>query len=125
MDNPSSQVERRKHPRYQLSELVIALPDNPEPHVARIVNVSKGGMAVRYVDQDNWLGEADKIDIFVNSGFCINGIPIQCVRDFNIDDHVSFSIMPERQCSLQFKDLSPAQESLLDEFIMKYTAGTS
>jgi c-di-GMP-binding flagellar brake protein YcgR len=33
--------------------------------------------------------------------------------------------MPERQCSLQFKDLSPAQESLLDEFIMKYTAGTS
>lgn len=121
----SPQTDRRKYPRYQLPDLVIAMPESPEPHVARIVNISKGGMAVRYVDQDNWLGEAEKIDIFVNSDFSIKGLPIKCVHDFNINDHVSFSIIPERQCCLQFTDLSSTQESLLDEFIMKYTAGTS
>jgi len=125
MEHAAPKNERRKHPRYQLPDLIIAIPDNPEPHVARIINVSKGGMAVRYVDQDNWLGEAEKIDVFVNSGFSMRSLPIKCVRDFNVSNQVSFSIMQERQCCLQFNDLSSTQESLLDEFIIKYTAGTS
>lgn len=125
MEPLPKQNERRKHPRYHLPELVIAIPNKTKPQVARIVNVSKGGMAVRYVDQDNWLGDAGEVDIFVNSDFFLNGIPIECVRDFDINNQVSFSIMHERQCCLQFKDLTPAQESLLDEFIMKHTAGSS
>ena len=125
MEYPSPQTERRKHPRYQIPELVIAIPNKSEPHVARIVNISKGGMAVRYVEQKDWLGEAKEVDIFVNSGFSMNNIPIEGVRDFNVNDHVSFSIIQERQCCLQFGDLSPSQEYLLDAFIMKYTAGNS
>lgn len=125
MEYASPQTDRRKYQRYQLPDLVIAIPNNPEPHVARIVNVSKGGMAVRYIDQDNWLGKAEKINIFVSSNFSIKSLPIKCVRDFNISDHVSFSIIQERQCCLQFTNLTPTQESMLDEFIMKCTAGTS
>jgi c-di-GMP-binding flagellar brake protein YcgR len=125
MEYDSPHNERRKHHRYQVPNLVIAVPKKSQSQVARIVNISKGGMAVRYMDQKDWLGEANEIDILVNSDFFMTSIPIETIRDFKINNQVSFSIIRERQCSLQFGPLSPAQEALLDQFIMKYTAGNS
>lgn len=125
MEQDSLQTERRKYQRYPLPELVIAIPDKNEPQVARVVNVSRGGMAVRYVDQKDWLGDATKLDILVNSSFFMHDIPISCIRDFRVKNQVSLSVIRERQCCLQFMDLSPSQESLLDEFIRKFTAGNS
>ena len=125
MEYDSPQAERRKHQRYQVSDLTIAIPKNSHSQVARIVNISKGGMAVRYMDQKDWLGEAKEIDILVNSNLLISSIPIEAIKDFKLNDQNSFSIIQERQCCLQFGSLSPAQESLLDDFIMNYSAGNS
>ena len=125
MEYNSPHTERRKHQRYQVSNLIIAVPQKSHSQVARIVNISKGGMAVRYVDQTDWLGEAKEIDILVNSNFFMTNIPIEGIRDFKVNNHVSFSIIRERQCCLQFGPLSPAQEHLLDELIMRNTAGNS
>jgi c-di-GMP-binding flagellar brake protein YcgR len=125
MEYNSPHTERRKHHRYQVLNLVIAVPKKSHPQVARIVNISKGGMAVRYIDQKDWLGEAKEIDVLVNSKFFMTSIPIENFRDFKVNNQISFSIIQERQCSLQFGPLSPAQESLFDKFIMKYTAGNS
>lgn len=125
MENNSPHIERRKHQRFQVANLVIAVPQKSNSQVARIVDISKGGMAVRYVDQTDWLGEAKEIDILVNSDFFMNSIPIESIHDFKVDNQVSFSIILERQCCLQFGSLSPAQESRLDEFIMRYAVGNS
>lgn len=125
MEYNSPYSERREHQRYEVQNLVIAVPQKSHSQVARIVNISKGGMAVRYVDLKDWLGAAKEIDILVNSNFFMTSIPIETIRDFKVNNQISFSIIRERQCSLQFGPLSPAQESLLDEFILKYTAGNS
>jgi c-di-GMP-binding flagellar brake protein YcgR len=125
MKHDSSYIERRKHIRYEIPNLVIAVPKKSHSQVARIVNISKGGMAVRYIDQKDWLGEAKEIDVLVNSNFFMTSVPIENIRDFKVNTQISFSIIRERQCSLQFGPLAPAQESLLDKFIMKYTAGNS
>jgi len=125
MEHDSPHNERRKHHRYQVPNLVIAVPQKSQSQVARIVNISKGGMAVRYVDQTDWLGEASEIDILVNSNFFMTSVPIESIRDFKVNNQVSFSIIRERQCCMQFGTLSPAQEHLLDEMIMKYTASSS
>lgn len=125
MPSVSQQSERRKHERLKVKNLAIAVPNNPASHVARIVNISKGGMAVRYLDQSDWLGNADAIDILVNGDFFMTNIPIKNVYDFKVKDHVSFSIIIERQCCLQFSSLSTEQESRLDEFISKFGAGNS
>ena len=118
-------IERRKHQRFQVANLVIAVPQKSNSQVARIVDISKGGMSVRYIDQKDWLGEAKEIDIFVTSDFFMDSVPIESIHDFKGDNQVSFSIIQERQCCLKFGSLSPAQESRLDEFIMKYTVGNS
>jgi hypothetical protein len=60
MEHAPPHSERRKHPRYQVQSLVIAVPNKPHMQVARIVNISKGGMAVRYVENDDWLGKANQ-----------------------------------------------------------------
>ena len=125
MEYNSPHTERRKHQRYQVPNLVITVPQKSHSQVARIVNISKGGMAVRYVDQKDWLGNANEIDILVNSDFFMTSIPIESIRDFKVDNQTSFSIIQERQCCLQFSRLSPAQEQLLEELMMKCTAGSS
>jgi c-di-GMP-binding flagellar brake protein YcgR len=89
------------------------------------VNISKGGMAVRYLDQSDWLENAEAIDILVNSNFFMTNIPIENVNDFKVENQVSFSVIDERQCCLQFGSISPEQELLLDDFILKYTTGIS
>jgi c-di-GMP-binding flagellar brake protein YcgR len=125
MENSSHHSERRAHQRYQVQNLVIAVPSKSDLQVARIVNFSKGGMAVRYVDQKDWLGDASEIDIFVNSDFFMTSVPIESVRDFVVNHQTFFSIIRERQCCLQFGSLSPAQEDLIDEFILQHTEGNS
>ena len=117
--------ERRKHQRFRLKDLAIAVPNKPTSQVGRIVNISKGGLAVRYVDRDDWAGEADSIDILINSGLFLTNIPIQNVNDFEVENQVSFSIMTERQCCLQFGPLSSEQKSRLDEFIRHHGVGNS
>lgn len=117
--------ERRKHQRYKVKELAIAVPNKPSSEIARIVNISKGGMAVRYLDQNNWLGNAADVDILVHNDFLMANIPIANVFDFKVENHLSFSIITERQCCLQFGPLPADQEALLEEFIVKYTAGTA
>ena len=125
MSSDSHQSERRKHQRFEVKSLAIAVPNKPTSQVARIVNISKGGMAVRYLDQNDWLENADAIDILVNSNFFMTKIPIENVCDFKVNNQVSFSIINERQCCLQFGSLSPEQELLLQEFMMKHTASNS
>ena len=117
-----SQTERRQHKRYQVPNLVVALPKRSSAQIAKIINISKGGMAVRYLDQSDWLGSASKIDVVANSNFFMSSIPIRAVSDFKIDNDISFSIIRERQCCLQFGELSPEQRDKLDEFIVQYTA---
>jgi c-di-GMP-binding flagellar brake protein YcgR len=121
----SRQSERRKYKRFNVKDLAIAVPNIPSSQIGRIVNISKGGMAVRYLEQSNWLGNAAAVDILVNSNFLMADIPIENVFDFKVENHFSFSIINERQCCLQFGALPPEQELLLDDFIIKYTAGSS
>ncbi|MGB6288788.1 MAG: PilZ domain-containing protein [Desulfobulbales bacterium] len=125
MPSVSHQGERRKHDRFEVRNLAIAVPNKPSSQVARIVNISKGGLAVRYLEQTNWLGKAEAIDILVNSNLLMTNIPIKDVFDFKVENRVSFSIISERQCCLQFGSLSPEQELLLDELIKKLSAGSS
>ena len=125
MASDINQQERRKDARFQVKNLAIALPKRSSSNVARIANISRGGMAVRYLDQNDWLGDADTVDILVNSTFCMTNIPIAKVRDFKVDNQYSFSILSERQCCLQFGSLTPDQQLQLDDFILKYTAGNS
>ncbi len=125
MPSDSYPEEKRKHKRFEVKNLAIAVPNKPSSQVARIVNISKGGLAVRYLDQSNWLGNAKALDILVNSSFFMTNVPVENVSDFKVENLVSFSIISERQCCMQFGSLSSEQAYQVDNFIAKYGAGSS
>lgn len=77
---------------------------------------------MRYLDQEDWADDADTIDILIDSNFFMTNIPVQNVNDFKVENQVSFSVMNERQCCVQFGPLSSEQLILLDEFISEHTA---
>ena len=119
----SIDTERRMDHRFQVKDLAIAVSNKPAPQVGRIVNISKGGMAIRYLDQDDWSGNAESIDILVDSSFLITNIPVQNVSDFMVENHDPFIVMSERQCCFKFGLLTLEQEDRLNEFIKTHGAG--
>ncbi|KPK35301.1 MAG: hypothetical protein AMK70_05550 [Nitrospira bacterium SG8_35_1] len=125
MQPNSFHSERRRHRRFEVKTLAIAVPNKPTSQVGRIINISKGGMAVRYLDQEDWADDADTIDILIDSNFFMTNIPVQNVNDFKVENQVSFSVMNERQCCVQFGTLSSDQVILLDEFISEHTASNT
>jgi hypothetical protein len=125
MPHDSYQNEKRKFPRFKLRDLAIAVPNKPTSQVGRIVNISKGGMAVRYLEQEDWGDDADTIDILINNNLFLTSVPVQNVNDFKVDSYVPLSVTRERQCCFKFGRLSLSQEKLLDTFIMLHTAGNS
>ena len=80
---------------------------------------------MRYLDQEDWADDADTIDILIDSNFFMTNIPVQNVNDFKVENQVSFSVMNERQCCVQFGTLSSDQVILLDEFISEHTASNT
>ena len=111
--------ERRKYKRHDINDLVIAVPNRYGSQIARVINISEGGLAVKYTDDLEWLGEAEEIDIIVNRDFLLTHIPIVSVDDFEIGQG-PFSTVDERQTCIKFGRLSTEQKKIIDEIIELY-----
>ena len=118
-----AELERRQHKRFKTQNLIIAVLRNTSAKVAQIVNISKGGMAVRYVDEGDWFGNAKEVNILKNTDFLMAEVPVNVIRDFRYHDDEHFTLAMERQSCVEFGELSPEQQDRLDYLIMKYCWG--
>lgn len=99
--------------------MAIAFTNEQNPRSGRILNVSKGGIAVKYLGHDEWLVDAEYISILYERKFFISDIPIQIIHDFRVDSQLSVINFKVNQCCLKFGSLSNRQHKLLGEFIGK------
>ena len=90
---------------------------------AQVVNISKGGMAVRYIDEGKLLTSTMEVDILKDSDFFMTDIPVTVMRDFRYKDDEHFTTVMERQACLKFGELAPDEHDHLDYLIMKYSWG--
>lgn len=116
--NTLNQSERRKLQRYAVEDLAIAITKNHDARMGRIVNISQGGMAIRYFAEREWLADRELIDILFERRFFMTNVPVRNVRDFAVSKD-SINNHRERQCCLEFAPLSSEQKLLLQEFITK------
>ena len=91
-----------------------------------ILDVSKGGLALRYIDgSQGQAGEAAVLEIIVGSdGFLLEDVPVQVVADFETGNDFSFSLLPVRRCSIEFGELTAEQRIKLEQFINSYATET-
>ncbi len=125
MSDKSDIVERRRFKRYLVQDGVVAVPISSTIKIGKIMDISKGGISVRYVDDEVWQSNTFELDILLaDDDFYLPKVPIKAtVSDFEVEKDIPFSFITERQCGLEFGNLSEEQLSLLNDFIVNHTTG--
>jgi hypothetical protein len=117
-------VERRQQPRFKVVEGVFAALVNHSSRLGQIRDISKIGLAFRYIDHGDEPGETSELKIIIGSGgVYLDKLPFKKVSDFEIENEFSFSSLKMRQIGLQFGKLTAEQQRRLENFIQKHTIG--
>ena len=121
-DRNGKLTERRKHRRFRLRKGAYAAINNGSLKIGQIQNISKSGLAFRYVANGEQTEESYKVDIFVaDNDFYLTNIPFKTTSDVFIDFEIPFSTISLKQCGGQFGELTKRQMSQIGYFIESYT----
>ena len=117
-------VERRQQPRFKVADGVFAALVNHTSKLGQIRDISKRGLAFRYIDYGDEAGENTELKIIIGSGgVYLDKLPFIKVTDFEIKNEYSFSSLKIRQIGLEFGKLTAQQLSRLEHFIQNHTIG--
>ncbi|MHC4474141.1 MAG: PilZ domain-containing protein [Planctomycetota bacterium] len=119
-------IERRKNKRFQVQEDTMALLTPPGPHstvVCDILDISTGGLALRFIAEQADSNEAAEIAIAcIKPRFYLGRLPIKTVSAFAMSKDPSSRMVP-RRLGVKFGQLTHDQMSELDAFIPSYAIG--
>lgn len=139
-----SGTERRKHGRFKVKEgafvmvmsagvkleqiedmsmedIELAVVEAQPVQMGQIENISKGGLAFRYIDNKKVSNESFKLDIlFARDAFHLQGVPYKKISYFDTVSTSSIGIFNTKQQGVQFGEMMPNQISQLDYFIQNH-----
>ena len=122
-------IERRMHPRFKAKKLTfIKLSSENEEDMAQLLNISRGGLSLRYFEDAGKEIAYSKLDILSpDADFNINKIPF---RTISSDIKLTFSpyFRPRhpielRRCGVAFEGMTAEQTSRLDYFLSNHASG--
>jgi hypothetical protein len=119
MEDP---LERRKHKRFLVQEGAFVELRDHRGKIGEIIDVSKGGLAFRYIDIGDRPKESLELDIFLkHAGFRVENLPAETVSDVEITKTIHQSITIMRRHGVKFGKLTKSQKSRLEYFIRHFT----
>jgi hypothetical protein len=123
-------AERRKHERFKVKSGAIAMirplnaPVTTQKY-CQIINISKGGLAYRYIIRNGESNKPVKLDVlFIQDSICsvyLKDVSSKTVWVSHIDSKTSFSRATIKERGIQFGEMMPNQISQLDRYIKKCT----
>ncbi|MBI5559484.1 MAG: PilZ domain-containing protein [Deltaproteobacteria bacterium] len=116
MEQQQSFIERRKHKRYQLSDDILVFNEST---FGQIINISKGGLAFRFLtSKDISQNHYFELGILNSaSGFYLENIPCMTVTSTDSTPiHPTGSTIVRRN-GVQFGELSSEQMQKIEEFL--------
>ncbi|RLB85542.1 MAG: hypothetical protein DRH24_01785 [Deltaproteobacteria bacterium] len=139
-------IERREYERFNIKNGAIAMiklllgkPEqmkdtSPGENIlanklkyCQIINISKGGLAFRYIDKNGDLNEPIKLDVlFSKDGICLTylkNVPCRTRWVSHAPSKTSPSQVKIHQRGVQFGEMTSNQTAKLDHFLEKYTIG--
>ena len=115
-------VERRRHKRFQAEDGAYAAVRPQYDKIGQIIDVSRGGLAFRYMVSGSQEDASSELDIFlIGDGFHLDKVPFQTVSDEGIPERLSPSSQKMWRCGVQFGELTQMQILKLKEFILNHT----
>lgn len=108
--------ERRKESRYRVCDGTFAIDVNEPGRLGEIIDISRSGVAFRYMSGPNNFQPATSLNIFSSThSLFLNQLPFETVSDFPMPGHPTSAIIMRRS-SGKFT-LSSEQQEQLDSFI--------
>lgn len=122
MNSKQAGAERRRHKRFLVPDGTLAVFGRSRTIVGSLIDISMGGLAFRYVTDEELPRDASEIDILLAEGLShLYGLPCETVYDIETANRTRLAIMTERRRGLKFGELSPNQKLHLEYFIRNYT----
>ena len=120
--NSREMIKQRKHNRYKVKEGAFAVIKDNTHTLGQILDISRGGLAFKYIPDGEQLEGLCKLDIFFSGrGYRLKDIPFITVSDRAIENQNSFSSIRIRRCSVKFNDLKNKHKAQLNNFIHRHT----
>ncbi len=118
-------VERRQHKRIQIKSQADAVLLGPTfTKGVQIIDISKGGLAFRYVHgqkPSNGLFELDILWDHIDLNLI--KLKVKTISDYQIPNEFLLDVIPLRRCGAQFAELTKDQISQLENFIENDSTG--
>ena len=111
--------EKRQHMRYPaLDGAIVAL--NPKAEIlGQIIDIGLGGLSFRYIDTEVETPTSKELLILLNKPrFFLENLPYRTVTDKELPNEFIFSAVSVRRMGVEFGDLSDAQRTQLEDFIL-------
>jgi hypothetical protein len=114
-------VERRHYERFEAKKGAFVALKGSARKLWQIIDISKGGVAFRYVVNGEEVEESSELDILTaDTRFSLETLPFKCVSEFEMTNELSLSFRL-RRCSVEFGKLTQFQVSKLERFIRERT----
>ena len=125
MTDRTMPVERRQHKRIQIKSQADAVLLGPTfTKGVQIIDISKGGLAFRYVHGQKPSNGLFEIDILWDHiDLNLIKLKVKTISDYQIPDEFLLDVIPLRRCGAQFAELTKDQISQLENFIENDSTG--
>ena len=117
-------MERRKYPRFRTQDICYAVLSGNYAKIGKICDISKDGLAFRYLYMDTAAVVFSHVDIFlVTNRFYLYSVPCKMIYETE-DKLFGNGFLPQRfRCGLQFWEPTMGQSEQLDLFMQNYATG--
>ncbi len=113
--------EKRKHPRFNVKEGLIATLQPGGRWSGEIKNISKTGLQLMCLSSGDWFSEPTAVDIHSEDGkYHLEKIPCGFINDSPGENDDSANIVKWRLFGVQFEGMVPQQEETLNDLIKDY-----
>ncbi len=115
--------ERRIHKRFFANDGTYAIFGKNSNKLGQVVDISNGGLAFRYNDDENRSADLFNLSIMVADAPDMSeeiSFKAKTISDFEIASGSDY-FMPKRQTHVQFVDLTEEQKNLLKRLIINHT----
>ena len=117
-------AEKRRFRRFQAPQNAFALLRGPDGKLGQIIDISRGGLAFRYVANGGQTNGSLQLDIFLaNNGFHLEKVSFRTVSDLEVIRQGPSNSVIMRRCGVQFDELNQDHASRLEYFIENYALG--
>ena len=108
-------------PRFKAKTGAFALLTNK---LGPVIDIGPKGLTFEYIDDGKEAREPVEIEIFSKANdFYLPKVPVQSVKELDMQNEIAFSVLPVKQLYVQFGNMTPAQEAMLEYFLTHQTEG--